>query len=43
MPAWRTGLRRNPKADCDLAYSRLARVVMADHAYRRADTLSGGE
>lgn len=43
LPAWRTSLRRYPRSDRDLAYSLLGRVGMADHAYQRADTLSGGE
>ena len=43
LPAWRTSLKLYPKADLALAYSLLQRVSMAENAYQRADTLSGGE
>ena len=43
LPAWSTSLRRYPRPDRELAYTLLGRVGMADHAFQRADTLSGGE
>jgi len=43
LPAWRSTVRRYPRADVEISVRALARVGLETFAWRRADTLSGGQ
>ena len=43
MPLWRSCLQRFTREEKELGLEALARVGIADHAYKRASALSGGQ